>query len=73
MFLFSHFLLEGIYRYGYKMLMPYAHSMIQVPTAEGLVVRVLSSIDKKLEVKPKFLELFQEGNYPKDFSYKSKV
>ena len=47
--------------------------MVQVPTAEGLVVRVLSSIDKKLEVKPKFLEVFQDENYPKDFYYKSKV
>ncbi|KAH7281754.1 hypothetical protein KP509_36G061900 [Ceratopteris richardii] len=47
--------------------------MEEVPTAEGLVVRVLSSVDKKLDVKPKFLELFQQDDYPKDFMYKSKM
>jgi E1A/CREB-binding protein len=37
------------------------------------VVRVVSSVDKKLEVKPRFLEIFQEYNYPTEFAYKSKV
>eukprot|EP00250_Pteridium_aquilinum_P010036 c19106_g1_i1 orf=591-5369(-) len=45
----------------------------EIPTAEGLVVRVISSVDKKLEVKPKFLEIFQQEDYPKDFVYKSKM
>eukprot|EP00850_Spirogloea_muscicola_P001999 SM000007S20959 [mRNA] locus=s7:1163010:1170807:- [translate_table: standard] len=45
----------------------------EVPAAEALVVRVVSSVDKKVETKPRFLEIFQEHDYASEFAYKSKV
>ncbi|CAM0909763.1 unnamed protein product [Alopecurus aequalis] len=48
-------------------------SFDEVSGAEGLVVRVVSSVDKKLEVKPHFFEIFQEDKYPAEFPYKSKA
>lgn len=44
-----------------------------MPAAEGLVVRVLSSVVKKVEVKQVFRDIFQEETYPSEFPYKSKV
>nr|XP_017216837.1 PREDICTED: histone acetyltransferase HAC1-like [Daucus carota subsp. sativus] len=45
----------------------------EVPGAEGLVVRDVSSVDKTVEVKKRFSETFKEVNYPNEFAYKSKV
>ena len=41
--------------------------------ADGLTVRVINNITKKLDVKPKFLETFRNEGYPEQFQYKQKV
>lgn len=43
-----------------------------VPGAEGLVLRVVSSVNMMVEVKKRFSEIFKES-YPTHFPYKSKV
>eukprot|EP00897_Mesotaenium_endlicherianum_P009474 jgi/Mesen1/8555/ME000489S07941 len=45
----------------------------ETPTAEELVIRVVSSVDKKMDTKPRYLGIFSEGEYPAEFPYKSKV
>lgn len=45
----------------------------EIPCAESLIVRVVSSVDKMLVVNPHFHEIFQQEYYPSEFPYKSKV
>jgi len=45
----------------------------EVPGAEGLVVRVLVSVERQLEVRQKFKEILNGEDYPSGFTYRSKV
>lgn len=53
-------------------------ALLQIPderkvSADGLTVRVINNITKKLDVKQKFLETFRNEGYPEQLQYKQKV
>ncbi|KAJ9527555.1 hypothetical protein QJQ45_025823 [Haematococcus lacustris] len=45
----------------------------EVATAENLTIRVVNSVMKKCEVKPKFHEAFGPEGYPSEFPYRQRV
>lgn len=46
----------------------------QVPGAEGLSVRVVNSVLKKCETRPRFVDAFSGADgYPADFPYRQRV
>lgn len=52
---------------------PQGKSPWEVPTAEGLTVRVVNSVIKKCEVKPRFGDAFKGDGYPEAFIYRQRV
>ncbi|MCL7029088.1 hypothetical protein MKW94_010599 [Papaver nudicaule] len=45
----------------------------EVPGAENLVVRVVSSVEKSVLVNPEIHNVLKDANYPENLSYRSKV
>ncbi|KAJ0469388.1 putative histone acetyltransferase chromatin regulator PHD family [Helianthus annuus] len=45
----------------------------EVPGPEGLVVRVVVSVEKQLEVRQKFINILHGEDYPSGFTYRSKL
>ena len=45
----------------------------EIPHAEGLTIRVVSSVEKKLDTKSNFMRVFKDQKFPESFSYRSKV
>ena len=49
-------------------------SLLQIGNPmDTLVVRVINNVNKKMEVKPKFLEAFRNEGFPDSFPYRQKV
>ena len=46
---------------------------LQVETAQGLTIRVINNVSKRMEVKPRFHEAFQKEGCPDAFPYRQKV
>lgn len=46
---------------------------LQIQTAEGLTIRVINNVSKRMEVKPRFHEAFQKEGCPDAFPYRQKV
>ncbi|KAJ9540675.1 hypothetical protein OSB04_027181 [Centaurea solstitialis] len=44
----------------------------EIPGAEGLVVRVVVSLEKQLAVRQKFIDILHGEDYPSGFTYRSK-
>jgi E1A/CREB-binding protein len=44
-----------------------------VPTAEGLTIRVINNVIKKCEVKQKFYDAFRGDGYAEAFIYRQRV
>jgi hypothetical protein len=45
----------------------------EVPGAEGICMRVVSCVDKRMDVKSQFYRAFAGSNYPDHFMYRSKA
>ena len=44
-----------------------------MPTANGLTVRVINNVVKKMDVKPRFYDAFRKDGYQGTFQFKQKV
>eukprot|EP00879_Flechtneria_rotunda_P004691 GHRR01004955.1.p1 GENE.GHRR01004955.1~~GHRR01004955.1.p1 ORF type:complete len:1088 (+),score=359.45 GHRR01004955.1:402-3266(+) len=45
----------------------------EVPTAEGLTIRVINNVTKKCEVKQKYYDAFKSDGFPEAFLYRQRV
>ncbi|ERM95140.1 hypothetical protein AMTR_s00009p00260910 [Amborella trichopoda] len=67
----EHRLFEGLKQERGERARRSGKNVNEVPGAEDLVIRVVSSVGKKLQVNQHFLDIVKD--YPTEFSYKSKV